>query len=285
MKFLFALLLLCSGSVVFSADQLTLYILPSPMGIDWKSPKDLILSSIKNRIQGSDRFLGHVFVELQCGEKRELTAMNSKKFDYLRQLLWENRGPGILFHSFEGRLENKSEIEGELDARLKAGEINFTRFLLNAGHCARLTQYLKEYRGHNVDRYYGLANRPLYGEGASSAAFGVSFLEVAEIMDEEMKDHWGNIVSVPLDSEVSIVKILISGDAWAPENAPHRKLFFWDPDRMYQWVRQMLTKPLPQRMKSIDIEKTHGIVMDMTTRPAPERPIWLQHTDPIYRKN
>lgn len=292
MKILCLLLLLSPVAALAGENHLTLHFLPSPGRMDWNSPRSLAWTALKNRLSMRDRFMGHVFVDLKCSDKRELTGMRAGNFDYLNQLLWENRGLGVLFHSFEGRLESSSELAPEIEGLLKEGKVNFTRFLLNDGQCSRLTTYFREYRANKVDRYYGLANRPLYGEGAGCSAFAVSFLEVAEIMDEEMKDNWGNSINVPLelsgpplrDEGINILKVMFSADSWALERETHRKLFFWDPDRMYHWTEEKLKGPLPARMKKLQLEKSLGLVLDMSEKPVPQKPIWRQHTDPTYQK-
>jgi hypothetical protein len=293
MKILSLFFILFSNILLASPqDSLTLYFLPSPEGMDWSGPKNLAWSVIKNRFANQDRFLGHVYVQLSCSGKEELTGMRAKNFDYLRQLLWENRGFGILYHSFEGKLEETSELAPELNKLLQQGKLNFSRFLLNQGQCNRLMTYLREFKHYKVDRYYGLANRPLYGEGAGCSAFGASFLEVAGILDQEFKDNWQNFLNIPLDfagppvtdQTVSFLKILFMNADWTPENKPHKKIIFWDPDRMYGWVQQKIKGPRPQNLSLLKIENSQGVVFDKSNWPVPARPIWKQHTDPTYSK-
>lgn len=285
-------MLLLPLPAVAGENHLTLHFLPSPAGLDWSSPQNLAWSALKNRLTFSKRFIGHVFVDLKCSDKRELAGMSSENFDYINQLFFQNRGLGILYHSFEGKLETTEELEPELTGLLKEGKVNFNRFLLNDAQCSRLMTYFSEYKQHKVGRYYGLANRPLYGEGAGCSAFGVSFLEVAEIMDEEMRDNWGNIINIPLEyagpplrnEGISIFKVLAGADSWALEKHPHRKLFFWDPDRMYRWTSDKLKGVVPARMKKMELEKAQGLVLDMTAKPVPPRPIWHQGQDPNNQK-
>ncbi len=290
-KILFLFLLLTSNSLWSKTQELTLYFIPSPLGMDWSSPVNLTFSAVKNIIQFKPRFMGHVFVELKCGETHELTGMTSKTFDYMNQLIIEGKGLGILYHSFEGRLEDKNLVQAELKTYLKSGHTNFGRFLLNEKQCQRVTRYLQEYRKNNIGRHYGLANRPRYGEGAGCTAFGVSFLDVLGLLDQDMKESWSQTINVPLEfsgppvnqRSVNLLSVLMNAHAWAPENTPHKKLTFWDPDKMHQWVKQKVR--LKQNSYSIlKVENAEGVVFDKGHFPAPEGPIWLQHLDPIYRQ-
>ncbi len=286
MKFLlllfFTIISWTCGAALASSQELTLYFLPSPVGLDWSSPKGLVWSALKNRLKDSNRFIGHVFVEYKCQQGSELTAMTAKTFDYFQQIVFEGRGLGVLYHSFEGRLETKEELAPELKKLLDEGKVSFARFTLNEGHCERLTTYLREYRGHRVERHYGLVHRPLYGEGSGCSAFGASFLEVAGLLDQDLVEGWSNYIRVPLDlagppltdQTVSIYRLLFSANSWGIEGAPHRVLTFWDPDRMDKWVKEKLTRPLPLGMRPLVIGKSKGVVLDRKLRPAPTHVIW-----------
>lgn len=290
-KLILALCLLIQIPTLMASDELTLYVVPSPLGMDWSSPAKIAWTALKNRISFKPRFMGHVFVELKCGEEHELTGMTGKNFDYLNQLLIEGRGFGILYHGFQGGLEDKEVIEPELKEYLKTGYANFTRFLLNSPQCQRLMTYLKEYREHNVGRYYGLAHRPRFGEGAGCSAFGVSFSQVVNVLDQEMKEAWSQTVLIPLeysgppltDQSVSLFKIFLNAHRWARPDEKHAALTFWDPDRMHAWVKKKVEMK-QENYPILTIDGAQGVVVDKSYLLSPESPIWLQHTDPTYLK-
>jgi len=297
MKKLFILLTLLPLQIMANttSNHLTLYFIPSPVGMDWSSPANLAFSALKNRISLQSRFLGHVFVEVQCGNERQLTGMVGKRFDYLNQLLIENKGLGVLYHSFAGGLEEAKDVDAEIKELSDDGErLNFVKFLLNQGQCQRLSTYLKEYREKDVGRYYGLANRPLYGEGAGCSAFGASFPEVAGLMDQDFKTAWSQTVNVPLafagpplkQEGVSLLKLMLNASSWAKENEPHQKLMFWSPDRMFDFVKTKITKAKDEKQFSVtEIGNAKGIVYDKSHLPAPSGPIWQQHLDPNIMKS
>ena len=270
-------------------SQLTLYFIPSPHGIDWTSPATLAWSALKNRLSFQSRFIGHVFVELECGQDKQLTGMKGKYFDYFNQIIMNGKGLGVLYHSFEGTLEEKESVAQEIKELSEDGDrLNFVRFKLNKSQCERANQYLKEYREKNVGRYYGLANRPLYGEGAGCSAFGASFMEVTGLVDQDIKDAWSQTVNIPLrfagpplrQETVNILDLMMNGSKWASEKEPHRKLMFWSPDRMFEWVKEKISKShLEKQFSVVELGKSRGIVFDRSHMPAPEGPIWQQHLD------
>jgi hypothetical protein len=284
-------LFLIFTSLLSQADTaMTLYFIPSPLGIDWTTPSSLAMSAAKNKISLKSRFMGHVFIELDCDGQKELTGMRGKNFDYIHQLLINSRGLGILYHSFDGMLEEKSESETEIKELAETGErINFVRFKLNSQQCTRAITYLKEYREKNVGRYYGLANRPLYGEGSGCSAFGASFVEVAGLMNQDFKDAWSQTVNIPLEfagpplreEGVNLFKLMLNASRWASENEPHQKLMFWSPDLMFNWVqKQLALAPENKQFSVMEIGKAKGLVFDKSHLPAPSGPIWQQHLDP-----
>lgn len=288
MKYLLTLLIFCTSLTY--ANELTLYFVPSPYGMDWTSPQSITLSALKNRLSLEKRYIGHAFVELKCGGKTELTGMTGKNFDPMAQLFLEGRGLGILYHSFEGELETSDSIQPELNELLKEGKASFVRFLLNEKQCQRATQYLSEYRSHNVGRHYGLANRPRYAEGAGCSAFAVSFPEVLDILDYEMQTRWSYTIRIPeelagpplRDETVGILKVIMKG-RWADHKEKSHTLSFWSPDKMDAWVREKV-KLRNTHFEIAKIEKSEGLVIDRRKFPIPEGPIWLQHTDPKIQK-
>lgn len=269
------------------ANELSLYFIPSPKGMDWSSPSNLAKSALMNKIAFKPHFMGHVWVELKCGTNHDLTGMIGQNFDYLSQLLLNNRGLGILYHSFDGRLEDKADIEKEREGYYKNGGLNFVTFKLNEGQCQRASQYLTEYRKNNVGRHYGLANRPRFGEGAGCTAFGSSFPDVLNILDQEMRETWSQSVNIPMelagpplrDEGVSLFKVMFNAGSWANEKDPHQRLTFWDPDKMYKWVQEKVAKK-QTGYEVTKIQNVDGIIIDKSHVPAPKEPIWLQHLDP-----
>lgn len=274
-------------------NQLTLYFIPSPVGMDWSSPANLAWSALKNRLSFQSRFMGHVFVELECGNDKQLTGMVGKNFDYLNQLLMNGRGLGIMYHSFDGELEDKEKVVNEIQELSQVdGRLNFVRFNLNGNQCSRAATYLKEYREKNVGRYYGLANRPLYAEGAGCSAFGASFAEVTGVLDQDLIDAWSQAVNIPLafagpplkDETVNLIKVMMNADKWAKDNEPHQKLVFWSPDHMYAWVKKKVAAAAVEKQFSVvEMGKSKGIVFDRSHLPAPTGPIWQQHLDPTIK--
>jgi hypothetical protein len=263
------------------SQELSLYVVPSPHGVDWKSPRSLLASVVKNRLSFSEAWPGRAFVELKCSTGHELTAMAAEEFDFLKQLLITGRGWGIFYHSFSGHLMPSEQIEKELKLFAEQGRMSFIRFKINAGICQRLEQYLSEFRELNVGRHYGLAHRPLYGEGASAAAFAVSFLKVAGLLDQAITESWTQQVLLPLkhlglpltDQYVNFLKLPLNGQ-WAQASEPHQVLIFWDPDRMHRWITEQTLRGESAQWSLLQIGNAKGVMLDKSHYPVPPEPYW-----------
>lgn len=289
MKKLLSIILFFSFNLKAATNHhLTLYFIPSPIGIDWSTPANLAWSALKNKISLQSRFMGHVFIEVQCDSQRDMAGMTSSKFDYIKQVVFEGRGLGVLYHSFEGKIEDPKDIEKEIQELAEDGKrLNFAKFLLNPGQCQRALTYMKEYREKNLGKYYGLVNRPLYGEGSGCSAYGASFLEVTGLLDDEIKKAWSNSVRIPVEfagpplrnEKVNILSLMFNAGRWALEKEPHHLLSFWSPDQMYQWVVQKVEKSQQDKTYMVDsIQMAKGVVYDKSHLESPVGPIWKNTT-------
>ncbi len=278
---------------VSASAEVTLYFIPSPKGIDWATPSLLAKSTLANQAPYGKHPLkhsiGHVNVEVACGDRvqdRILAGMTSAdKSDRIWLLLKDRIGLGVLFHDFEGKLQETSEIEEDIASRMPTGDISWLTIKINQGSCQRLLQYYSEYRERGYDKHYGLHLRPRYGEGAGCSAFGASFLELAGVLDQEFVEGWQLTRLVPeglIGSEirrVSLWELIWSRKAkrWAEPDEPHRRIDFWDPDVMHQWAlrtwKQESISPSGKYLLQKN-GKSYGLLVDRVDVPTPADPIW-----------
>ncbi len=294
--------------------ELTLYFYPSPYGINWSNPRRLTRSTVLNQFSLDGHSIGHVHIELTAPAGNGtsptclVTGMIQRSRSEERALLFlRNIGLGILFHDFQGAIEETEKAAAEIERRCRKGTASFLKFLISARAHARALTYVREFTERGDCAHYGLPNRPLHGEGGGCTAFGASFLEIAGLMEEEFLRDWTQRIRVPqallggayADPEffgehsprtpkdknfaraagVSLVRLLLPfGDSrWARENEPHREVFFWDPDRMHGWVQRVWREESERPTGRFQIEtraKAHGLVADRRGLHAPEGPLW-----------
>ena len=278
--------------------ELTLTFIPSPHGIDWSTPKSLAKSAVINKISLKPRFIGHVFVELKGEIDSKLhhivTGMSSKKMDTVYQVLIKQKGFGVLFHSFAGKMEKKEDLEIELARYYQEGRVSYVKYQLNPLNFKRLVQYVEEFQKNKGDLYYGGPNRPRHLEGSGCSAFGMSFLEIAGILTQDMVKSWSQSIRIPLkfagapltDKKISLLSIIQNAHAWAEENEPHQPFFIWDPDLMHKWVLEKIKNHsdgagyhLHQKIKS------QGVVFDYTHLPPLNEPLFFNEQSALFKKS
>jgi hypothetical protein len=284
------------------SNRLSFYFFPSPYGIDWSSPAALAWSTLLNRMNWVPRPahpIGHVNIALSeltyDGSELHrlfLTGMVAKETSYQRQaLLRDQLGLGILFLSSPGHLETEEEIEPQFEARYPGGKLSVLKLLVNDTVRSRLKRYFSEFQEKRGFHSYGLANRPLWLEGAGCSAFAASFLQVAGLELPEFRENWTRELRIPQaliggaenpGNRVPLTRILFDRRSrWAEEGEPHRKIFFWDPDLMHRWLLRTWEAldegrgcPIERPFTLSRTGNTLEVEFDLSHLRAPEGPIW-----------
>jgi len=270
------------------SHELVLFFYPSP-GLNWMNPRAITFSTAWNKLLGLPRGIGHVSVMIRTPKSFLLTGMTqSHKHEGRKEVLFGGYGLGILLHNFAGALEQPESLAPELVKRSRqTGKLSYFRVSVNEKITDRLFQYIEEYRKNNYHQWYGMKNRPLYGEGSGCSAFGASFLEVAGLLHEDYFREWTRTFNIPHDliggpitgKSVSVVDLLRRADRWAQDSEPHEKGFFWDPDLMHEWlVKNHFALQSPEKMKpELSTEMWNlasGIHLDAKMAPAPSGAIF-----------
>lgn len=274
-----------------------LYMLPSyPQRINWNSPLQLLTSTLWGLVVNGAVSFGHVAVELQCaGEAPVLVGAMEKSASSSGKLLLSRQvGFALLESGWEGKLQTSTETLQLLRGRSgNPDKLGIVTYLVSPENCRRLTRYYKQYSSlyDQGPMYYGFGPRPLRKEGSGCTAFGASFVEVAGFMTNELRGAWTTLRRIPLSlvaghgrTHVSVFDLLTSREAgaWSDPRAPHMALEFFDPDKMYEWVRARAASPELLRAEdgSLDTSLPHAlanvpaIVFDRRRDGAPEGPIF-----------
>jgi hypothetical protein len=196
------------------------------------------------------------------------------------EILLKGYGMGILYHDFVGELEEAKFLESELKLRLDEGSVSFLTFKLHKAQAIRLRHYLDRFKELGCDRHYGLSLRPLQSEGGGCSAFAASCLTASGVMRPEFEQNWTQTVRIPEaliggpgKPYVSFLKTLLT-TRWAEENEPHSSLFFWDPDKMHQWLEKTYSNLLNSRERSpylpLRHKKAQGLFIDCSALDCPE---------------
>ena len=279
--------------IIRNEYELVLNLVPSPHGIDWSTPTTLSRSVVDNYLTFFNHFIGHVNVGLRINGKTLLCGQASENLDAKTQLFTKHIGIGILFHSFQGFFETTHSLEAEIGQRGLTGRGNFVIFKINREAAIQVQKYIEAYNKDEIYKNYGLSHRPLHGEGGGCSAFGASVLEVAGILDKEFTEYCGALIRVPnhllgqpvSTNKVSFVKLLAGPTRWAKENEPHEPIFYWDPDKMYNWIFNKIHHP-SKGIRSAKFLNMNGIIIDKSHCPPPKGDFRkFNNTDTWYNQN
>jgi hypothetical protein len=234
-----------------TGQTLTLYAIPPPQSINWKSPHQLALSMVRNFLVKKEapfptRPMGHIIVELEKDGDTVLTAIvaNTPK-DFFSAILREKYGLGVLFKLFEGHLEKKEALLPEIEHRENSGKIAFITFTITDSSYGYLKNYVDSFRLLGYDKLYNGLNDPRHGEGSGCSAFGVSFLELIHVLDPEFTREWSRDIAIPdkliggemTGNRVSLVNVFFSC-RWAKDIKKHTHLRLYDPELVYAWIQK-----------------------------------------------
>lgn len=274
-----------------SAQELTLFSMPSPREINWDNPRGMTLTSLTNQLTfkhvKTKHAIGHVFISLAHKGRDEFVMTGSaptKDSGMQDMVLKGGYGLGILFADIKGNLEPSAKLLAELPDRVKSGQISFIRFKLSESNYARLQTYLNEYRRRGYGNIYNGLNLPREGKGAGCSAFGVAFLQVGGLMHPVWEKEWPINVRIPMEliggpltgKNVSVVKAL-KISKWADEKAPHRVLKLYEPYRIHEWIvkewqRESIAKT--GKVRLVKEKNAFGLEYDCTHIEAPSEPIF-----------
>lgn len=267
-----------------SCHSLTLYLFPSPRGIDWATPSAIARSAVWNHLSFKDRKIGHVAVGLrEPGADKDalLTGMTDTEKPYAGLVLRNKAGFGVLWQSYGGRLEEADTLAREISTKWRNGRLSLASWKISPELFQHLMTYAREYRERGGDKHYGLANRPRHDEGAGCSAFGVSFLDVAGLLDDELNAAWQYRLRVPealigtpvSERRVGILRLLTGAGRWATADEDAREIVFWDPDSMHRWARAQ-TPPGADGVEVVDDGPMRGVIFDRRDAPVPDEPVW-----------
>jgi hypothetical protein len=289
------------------AYTLTLFAIAAPTsllnqsGISWVSPGALVRTTLINEggsvFAGFTRSIGHAGVEVKCDNYDgkpagqfygSQTTKNSS--DLKDKVLKEQIGLGMMIDNVPGRIEPESELRASVDDRIANGGMSYVRFQIAPKTCHALLAYQKAYVTAGVDARYGLKARPLYKEGAGCSAFSMAFLELANVVDTEMRAAWSFNVRIPLWTDpllgspepiiggtmyptniIPVARVSTLTRGWAKPTEEGVDLFGWDPTLMHQWIDTEAQKVLPAGRKAEAKGKARGMVIDSRIQsPSPE---------------
>lgn len=288
-----------SAGVYAEKYFLTLYAIPSRKQIDFSTPRRMARTAFANALtlnfDQRKNAMGHVFIELE-GDGESIMAGTTKKkiFSSGRKELIEGYGLGILFRGISGRLHFEDGVKRDLPTQYHFGNIAFIQAQISKENYERLRYYLKEYQLRGYDTIYNGLNRPREGLGAGCTAFGVSFFEVAGILQPGWLEEWTVHVRVPYGliggpltgNTVPLNEVFVAKE-WAAPDEPHIIFSIIDPFLIYEWIHlqwnslsdvnhsTQVSDPVSDGVKPVKRNRALGLFYDFSKFPVPEEPVFF----------
>lgn len=198
--------------------------------------------------------ISHVNVRLKCqGSSEILLGMTGEEDNvyYLKKLLLEGGSMETIIENTRGRFYSKAEVDQWLPYMKAQGKMHQLSYKLNAKTCQQVRSYLSNYASAQQDRIYaGLGTEPLQGVGAGCSAFAMSVLKVAGLYENTFEHYFTRTIRISnrmintanKKADIGFYDIFFKNySSWAAADEPHTKIHFWDPQLMYEWVKNVGT--------------------------------------------
>lgn len=276
-------------AVCTRAQDITIYSIPSPKGINWKSPNGLVFSYVSNifcssRYRKNKHPIGHMMVELKDSSRHALVGVTSIAGSGMsKKVILKGYGLGILFTTINGKLEEEDKNIPQVQQRCETGDIAFITYKIDQLVFNRLWQYLQEYKEKGYPRFYNGWNKPREGLGAGCSAFAVSFLEIGGLSHVLPANEWCVEVAVPrrliggrvVASYVQLIKLLFAKRWAANSNTTCMPLSLYEPTLLYNWIKKTHGSAITmETIQKTSIGKAPGLIIDCSHIRPPDEPIW-----------
>lgn len=191
--------------------ELTIYFTSSTGVINWENPSKLFKSTnlayLKAGIKKNYYVIGHTQARLTSTllPAPIYTAMTgAAQTEKVDLVLKKKVGFGSLGSTIKGKMETEESIKKGLLLYGKRNMVSYVKFKINQEAVHRILQFIKYYgqkteNGFAPCEKYNGALWPRYeNEGSGCSAYGMSLLDVANIIPPEAKD-WMVDVNVPME--------------------------------------------------------------------------------------
>lgn len=245
--------------------ELTIYVVPSPVELDWSSPATLYQTYRKSLISavltGNSYSSGHLFIKLTTPLLEDPLYAGMSSLSRKEQKNWvykEKAGLGVLGVGIKGKMENGEDLTPLENYYVRKNSLAAITYRIGDNAAEKILRFIENFdieddNGHLPSLHYGGAFWPLYEkEGAGCTAFGIAMLELAGVSKEEM-DSWKHEVNIPMSliggelNPGNVVKIrdIKNAENWhngtGEANIDFVKYSIYDPSLIFNWILEKLS--------------------------------------------
>lgn len=287
-----------------STSELTIYTMPTLHPLDWSSPASLYKSMkncyLKTITQSDNYLLGHVAVKLKTPllPKPLLVAQASASArERIDLVLNQKVGFGIMGITLKGRLETEAELNHKLNVYTKREKLAFIKYKISLKAAQRILDFLQHYSTKTNNNFapcdfYGGAFWPRYhNEGAGCSAFGITLLELANVLPPEANE-WKIDVNIPMSiigGEINQYKkirnrTIKKTNSWytgnGKANIDYIRYFVYEPSIMFDWILNK-RKSVDSIYKPITENGAPGLIVDASNQKIDDtEAIFVERPEP-----
>lgn len=292
-----------SNDSINDQHEITLYFTNSTGRINWANPSDLFKSTnicyLKAGLRKNYYVIGHTQARLTSTllpAPRYIAMTGAVQTEKVELVFKKKVGFGSLGSTIQGKLETEESIKKGIELYGKRNMLMYVKFKINAEAVRRILQFIEYYGSKNENGFapyqnYNGALWPRYeNEGSGCSAFGVSLLDVANIIPPEAKD-WMVDINVPIDligGEFNNNKKIKFGSiyrtkSWytgnGKEGVDYVNYKVYDPSIINDWIIKMRTKN-DSVFRADEENGLKGLIVDRRNVVYdPNEPIVKQRTD------
>ncbi len=252
MKLVLMAIILVSFKV--SAAELNLYAIDSPTRLNWKTPKKLLKTTLRNYMRighgkRSRHKIGHAYLGFKCdGEVEVISGMTSGKgFKAKESLLKDKVGMSVILIDNNGHFQNHAESSKDIKIFSDTNRISKLQIEITNDQCLLAKQWHEEYSNSESFIYGGVDKRPLRGEGSGCTAYAMSFFEVANVDFNFFNKLFLRTIYIPNDllggdyglgEKVKVKKILADRRLLSVSTPDSLQVDLYDPNDMHEWIKK-----------------------------------------------
>ncbi|GAB1414788.1 hypothetical protein MASR2M117_01940 [Paludibacter sp.] len=241
--------------------ELTVFVVPTKYTLDWSTPSTICKTMRKCYVKSMglkiNYLLGHVALRINTPllpEPLYFAQTSLSTPEKTKLILKDKVGFGIMGHTLSGGIEPHESLAAKLPHYAGKNMLTFIKFRITKEAAQRVLDFYTEYSrkledGHASCNYYGGHFWPRYEqEGGACSTFGMSVLDLINLLDEEYTRVWKVQRKIPMEliggklnngkkvktSTIKKTHHWYEGDGKV--NVDYAPYFVFEPNVIFDWI-------------------------------------------------
>jgi len=290
-----------------SEHEITVFVIPEVSAVNWENPAILFKSTMKCYFNAALKknyyVIGHFITRISSPllDSTIYVGMNGAvQTEKVESVLKHRVGFGALGMTMKGRMEPFNHIKKGLALYGKRNRVAYLKFKVDENAIKRVIQFLNYYQTKNklgfapCEHYNGALWPGYENEGSGCSAFGMTILDIANLLPEFAKSDWMVNVNVPMNiiggefnqnKKIKLKTILktkswYNGDGKEGIDFVNYKVF--DPGKVFNWINNKRQQNDSDFIPD-DENIYHGVIFnEKYISPDLSTPVIKQRTDTTF---